>query len=287
MTKLLDQDIETKDVLDWKGVHLFHFAGSSCSQKTRIFLNLKGIAWESHSVNLPKGEQLSPWYLGINPRGLVPTLILDGEVHIESNDIIQLIDQRFPENRLIPEGSEAEIGQLLHHEDDLHLDLRTLTFRYTQQRPKAPKSPEDLQKFREGGSGTVQGKEDPNKAREIRFWENVAEHGITDDAVRVAASRFRETLTDLDERLGDNPYLMGESLTVLDIAWFIYVNRLVVCGYPLDRLHAGLSRWFTALSQRPEFVREVRPSPQVQQAIEANHARQAAEGTTLIDVTGL
>ena len=49
MVQLLDSDIKTREVLDWKGVHLIHYMGSSCSQKVRIFLNLKGIDWESHT----------------------------------------------------------------------------------------------------------------------------------------------------------------------------------------------------------------------------------------------
>ena len=47
MVQLLDCDIRTREVLDWKGVHVLHFIGSSCSQKLRVFLNLKGIPWES------------------------------------------------------------------------------------------------------------------------------------------------------------------------------------------------------------------------------------------------
>ena len=103
MVKLLNQDIQTKEVLEWKGLHLFHFWGSSCSQKTRIVLNMKDLKWSSHEVNLGKSEHFLPWYLGINPRGLVPTLIKDGEVHIESNDIIQLLDSMSPQNKLVPE----------------------------------------------------------------------------------------------------------------------------------------------------------------------------------------
>ena len=37
--KLDIHDIKTTEVLNWKGVHLFHFQGSACSQKLRIFLN--------------------------------------------------------------------------------------------------------------------------------------------------------------------------------------------------------------------------------------------------------
>ena len=42
MVQLLDDDIRTREVPDWSGTHLFHYSMSSCSQKIRIFLNLKG-----------------------------------------------------------------------------------------------------------------------------------------------------------------------------------------------------------------------------------------------------
>src|SRR5436190_16062106 len=78
MVQLVESDIKTREVLDWKGVHVLHFMGSSCSQKLRVFLNLKGIPWESHHVDLIANENFRPWFLGINPRGLVPVLVHDG-----------------------------------------------------------------------------------------------------------------------------------------------------------------------------------------------------------------
>src|SRR6201988_5044158 len=104
MVQLLDRDITTREGLGWKGVHVLHYMGSSCSQKLRIFLNLNGIAWESHLVDLPTNENFQPWFLGINPRGLVPVLVLDGAVHIESNDIIQYLEQKFPTAKLNAHG---------------------------------------------------------------------------------------------------------------------------------------------------------------------------------------
>ena len=44
MVMLSEEDILTREVLDWEGIHVLHFAGSSCSQKTRIVLALKGVA---------------------------------------------------------------------------------------------------------------------------------------------------------------------------------------------------------------------------------------------------
>jgi hypothetical protein len=36
MVQLVDRDIKTREVLDWKGLHVLHYMGSSCSQKLRI-----------------------------------------------------------------------------------------------------------------------------------------------------------------------------------------------------------------------------------------------------------
>ena len=90
--KLLSSDIKTKEILDWKGVHLLNYQFSACSMKTRIYLNLKKIPFTSHQINLSAGENFSEWFQGINPRSLVPVLIHDGEVHIESNDILEYLE---------------------------------------------------------------------------------------------------------------------------------------------------------------------------------------------------
>lgn len=286
MVQLHDADIRTREVLQWKGVHLFHFQGSSCSQKTRIFLSLREISWESHYIHLGKKEQWQPWYLGINPRGLVPALVLDGEVHIESNDIIALLDRRFPGPRLIPEPLEGRIGELLRQEDDLHLDIRTLNFRFTQPRGLVARTPEDVRNLREGGSGTVQGASDPERDHQAAFWENVIENGLTDEAVRAALGRFRAALDELEAWLEENPCLLGDELTILDIAWFIYVMKLLWCGYPLERLHPRVAAWYAPLLARPEFAREIRLDPEFTKKVDAHLAYQKETGTTLVDIAG-
>jgi len=134
-------------VLGWKGVHVLHFTESSCSQQLRIFLNLKRIKWQSHLVDLFTNENFAPWFLGINPRGLVPVLVHDGAVHIESNGIIQYLEKIFPVPKLVPAGYENEVATLLKHEGDLHLDLRTLSFRFVFAPPGPPKPAESLKRY--------------------------------------------------------------------------------------------------------------------------------------------
>ena len=45
---LADAQVTTSEVKSWKGLHLLHFAGSSCSQKVRILLGEKNLPWVSH-----------------------------------------------------------------------------------------------------------------------------------------------------------------------------------------------------------------------------------------------
>lgn len=283
MVKLIDEDILTREVLEWKGIHLFHYASSSASQKTRIFLNLKQVDWEPHHIDLVSNENYGDWYLGINPRGLVPTLVVDGEVHIESNDIMTELERRFPVPRLIPVGQEREIDALLRDQDDLHLDLATLTFRFVRPYTGPFKSAETLRRYSEGGTGTVRGKSDPNKQREIEFWESVAD-GISDAAAKTSARRFKDAFNGLEDRLANAKYLLGRDITMADIAWFINANRLALIGYPIERLHPRVHAWFTALREQPEFAKEVERPPEVLAAIRAHQQDLERSGQSLTHI---
>jgi glutathione S-transferase len=286
MVQLIDRDIRTREVLGWKGVHVLHYAGSSCSQKLRIFLNLKGVAWDSHVVDLQKNENFTPWFLGINPRGLVPVLVHDGAVHIESNDIITYLETAFPLSKLIPPGRQNDVAALLRYEDDLHLDFRTLSFRFVFAPPGPPKPAPALESYAANGSGTVLGQPDGEKAVQIAYWRHAAEEGFTDQAARAAARKFRTEFDALDKRLAQHPYLLGEALSVLDIAWFIYANRLSLAGYPLARLHPRVGAWFDKLAARPEFAKEVAMPPEAKLRLEATRRAQAEAGKTLEMVAG-
>ena len=287
MVQLLESDIRSKEVLDWRGVHLFHAMGSSCSQKVRIFLNLKQIDWTSHLIDLPAKENMSDFYLGVNPRGLVPTLVHNGQVHIESNDILLYLEQAFPEPSLIPVGSRAQVASLLHHEDELHMDLRRLTFRFMLPLKESPKSNEDLDSFERRTPGKVHGEADAAIQHEIDFWRKFGQVGVPDDEARASVQVFFDEFSQLNETLSRQDYLLVEELTLLDVAWFVYVNRLQWCGYPVTRLHPALGRWKAALEAKPEFASEIQLPPAMAQAINAKQAEEASRHQDLVSIGGL
>ena len=254
--KLDISDIKTKEVLSWKGIHLLHFKGSACSQKLRIFLNIKNIDWHSHEINLIKQEQFSEWFLGINPRGLVPTLVDNGEVHIESNDIMMHLDEKFTNNKLYPDDKFDEIVSDLAFEDSLHHDLRRLTFRYIIPHSLGKK---DLKKlsFKESYIGTINGKEDEHKERELLFWKNHYDNGITDKEVIESASKFKEIYTKFDSQLQTNKYLKGNKFTIVDLAWYVSTKRLFSAGIPINK-YENVKRWFDDLENDKRFSNEIK-----------------------------
>ena len=83
-------------------IELYHNAMSTCSQKVRLVLAEKGLAWTSRELDLRKSEHLAPDYLRLNPDGVVPTLVVDGAVVRESTVIVEYLDDAFPDPPLAP-----------------------------------------------------------------------------------------------------------------------------------------------------------------------------------------
>jgi len=84
---------------------LYSYFRSSASYRVRIALNLKGLDYETVAVHLVKGEQRAAGYLALNPAGLVPALVEDGQVLTQSLAILEYLDEVHPEPPLLPGGA--------------------------------------------------------------------------------------------------------------------------------------------------------------------------------------
>ena len=61
--------------------------------------------WVEHDVDLNKFQQLTPEYLKLNPNGVVPTLVHDGQPLIESSALLEYLEEIIPEPSLVPADS--------------------------------------------------------------------------------------------------------------------------------------------------------------------------------------
>lgn len=88
-------------------IRLHGYYRSSAAYRTRIALNLKGLAYEQRAHHLARGEQRDAAYLALNPQGLVPALEVDGTVIPQSLAIIEYLEETAPEPPLLPREPQA------------------------------------------------------------------------------------------------------------------------------------------------------------------------------------
>ena len=85
-------------------MQLYSFFNSSTSYRVRIALALKGLPYDYKGVNIRVGEQRDPAYVELNPGKGVPLLVEDDGLTVsQSLAIIQYLDERYPQPRLIPQ----------------------------------------------------------------------------------------------------------------------------------------------------------------------------------------
>jgi glutathione S-transferase len=79
-----------------------YFAPGACSFVPHTLLEASGEPFEAQMVKLHKGEQKSPEYLAVNPRGQVPVLV-DGDATItQILAIVGYLDAKFPQQGFLP-----------------------------------------------------------------------------------------------------------------------------------------------------------------------------------------
>ena len=82
-------------LIQYPGASAEGTASAPCG-KVRMALRAKGLDFKVHNVHSPAEAKR------FNPRGRVPSLIIDGEIIVDSTDILTALDQRFPGEPLTP-----------------------------------------------------------------------------------------------------------------------------------------------------------------------------------------
>jgi len=85
-----------------------YYSPGACSMASHIALEESGAPYEAKLISTAKGEQKTPEYLAINPRGKVPALRADNDVITENVAILTYVARMAPEAKLLPQNPLEE-----------------------------------------------------------------------------------------------------------------------------------------------------------------------------------
>ena len=228
-------------------LELYHNGMSTCSQKVRFCLAEKGEAWTDHYLDLRAGDQHEPRYLALNPNGVVPTLVDDGKVIIESTIINEYLDERFPEPALHPSDPLAHARMRVwtkQLDEGLHAETGVLSNAIAFRFQKLAKGEEFANKLVEGI---------PDLAKRERY-RSVVFEGVKSPLFVSSIARFRRLLDDMDAALAEHRWLAGAVFSLADVGLAPYITRMDHLG--LNRMwleQPGIADWYRRITSRPSY----------------------------------
>ena len=192
-------------------LELYQFEGSHYSEKVRLILDYKKLAYRKQEVN-PGIGQLN--LFRISGQSQVPVLKDGNEVIPDSTAIAKYLDAKYPERPIIPKDAE-EKGLCLMMEawadESIGLNARKAMIGAFNQHPNFRKTilPPDAPDFLQQMVGAV-------PAEVLNFLG--AGVGFGADAVKAAHNILHQNLEALCLLLEDSPYLAAEHPTLADFA---------------------------------------------------------------------
>jgi glutathione S-transferase len=229
-------------------LYLYHAPPSVCAIKVRLVLKEKGLPWDGKMLDLRRGDQFDQEYRKLNPNAVVPTLVHDGRVVVESTVIIEYLDEAFPSPPLMSaEPYQRALARLWMRkiDDYLHGACATLTFAIAFRPILLKKSREEL----EARFAAV-----PDPVMRERQRQAVT-HGIEAPDARLALRNYAKFISEMEETLARTRYLAGDDYSLADAAATPYLHRAEMLA--MDRLWTGprphVADWYDRMRQRPSF----------------------------------
>jgi glutathione S-transferase len=230
---------------------LYHYWSSVCSQKARLCLAEKNLPWESVHVDIFRFENYEPAYTRLNPKAVVPTLDHDGRILIESNVILEYLDEVFPQVPLRPQDPylRSLMRLWVYNSEELghwNVNVCSHNARHAKRLQAAGISDE-----------TVLAAADkcPNPTISLRLRRRV-KLGVSEEEESEAVAKLEYMLTQMEQRLADGPWLAGATYSLADIAMAPMINRIDALGRPdmiAPERRPRIADWWQRMQARPAF----------------------------------
>ena len=204
---------------------LYDTTGAPNPRRVRIFMAEKGVECEKVELNIVKGENLSEEFLAVNPRGMMPTMVLDdGTVIDETVAICRYIEEAHPEPALM--GTDAT--------HKAQVEMRQRHMEWDGLIPAMESFRNSFPGFSSRGLGGNVG--------EVAAIPEMVERG------QASLIRFYESL---DAYLADNEFVAGDSFSIADITALCTIDFAAgAARVPIPESCTNVLRWHEAVSSR-------------------------------------
>ena len=203
---------------------LYHATNSPNSRRVRIFLAEKGLKPTLIPVDLGAGEQHSEAYRAINPRRVVPALVLeDGATIGEVPAIMRYLDEAFPKTPLLGVTPRDK-------------GLITMWERYAEL---------------EGFAAVMEGVRNRIAALKGRAIAGPHDYEQIPALVDRSILHVKSFLADLTGRLEQVSFVAGEQYSAADITAMVTIDFAKALDISVPEGHRALTHWYEAVSARP------------------------------------
>jgi glutathione S-transferase len=206
---------------------LYQSNASPNSRRVRIYLAEKGISMPLVPVDLAAKEQFSDAYAAINPRRVVPTLVLeDGTAIGEVPVILRYLEEIHPEPPLLGVTPKAR-AQVAMWERRVEM---------------------------EGFASVMEAVRNAVPGLKGRAIAGPHDYEQIPALVERSKQRVGNFYADFNARLADMPFIAGDQFSVADITAVVTVDFATKAAeLPIRGEHTALKRWYDLVSMRPSM----------------------------------
>ncbi len=234
-------------------LELYHAGLTTCSKKSRLCLKEKGLPYTTRFIRLDRFEHHSPDYLKLNPNGVVPTLVHDGNIVIESGVINEYVDEVFPEKPLRPADplARARMRVLCKMADEFALPaVRVPTWTRVKTAPLKAMASADFDAMI---------RDTPLVDHRLKY-QALRGDGFSAKEIEESNGKMDYVCDRCEAALAAGPWLAGDMYTLADIALLPYVQAFAMRRPELLETHPRTKAWFERMMTRPAVQATYNPS---------------------------
>ena len=236
-------------------MELYSSAFSTCSQKVRLCLYEKGIAFNERNLSFAKGDHLTPKYLALNPNGVLPTLVHEGVPITDSSVICEYLEELVPSPPLMPAEAiwRAKVRAWM---------------RYIEEVPTSAIRPPSFNSLFSDANGALDREAFEAHAARLplrkHFYLKMKSGRFDQTMIEASLEQLAQNVSRMERALEDGPWLIGDMFTLADLIVIPVIVRMEDIGLAyIWNCAPRMADWFARAKARPSFAKAFYPGARV------------------------